>query len=457
MRARRTFLGLLLVCVAVSASSHAAPPASSTAAPASSAAAPASSAAAPASSAAALPVDHPTTTAAPGGVPHPTAEQAAPAGRDRFLELQDRTAPDPSLPAGTIEILVLDDNNVPIANQALELEVLKASIATGDVKESRRGTTDAQGIARFAGETTTTDYSYRAIVRRDPAAFTTQSFSLPLTHGQRATLHVFPVIRDLTGALIVMAEQISVEPKGDRFRISVTLDLQNFGRTALAPDSLQIGLPVGAEAFSTGMEETEQKVELTGDSVSLRGTYPPGTHRLSYSFNVPGNGDATQTLSLGVAPNLRSVVLAVEAAADMALVAPQLGETQERQHTTGQRILIASRDYLQRRERSPSALRITLTGMPVPSSARTIASVIAALVAAFGLFRLWTARRGEGAWRGLPASDLARARDLLLDELVALEAAYAKEKIGPRTYERAKATLLDSLGRLLAQPSSGGA
>ena len=46
------------------------------------------------------------------------------------------------------------------------------------------------------------------------------------------------------------------------------------------------------------------------------------------------------------------------------------------------------------------------------------------------------------------AADKKRARELLLRELVALEAARRAERIGPRSYEQSRSALIDAIARL---------
>jgi hypothetical protein len=45
--------------------------------------------------------------------------------------------------------------------------------------------------------------------------------------------------------------------------------------------------------------------------------------------------------------------------------------------------------------------------------------------------------------------DVAAARDMLLDELLGLERARAAGTVGPKTYDRARRDLMESLARLI--------
>jgi hypothetical protein len=117
---------------------------------------------------------------------------------------------------------------------------------------------------------------------------------------------------------------------------------------------------------------------------------------------------------------------------------------------TGQRLLGTAR-RMQQGEGGLRELVISLTGIPGPGPARWVAAAIAAAIAIGGLGFAWQ-NRGAGAGRVPPVGkvDAEHARDLLLTELVALETAHSQRRIGPRTYESARRSLLDALVRLEA-------
>jgi hypothetical protein len=52
--------------------------------------------------------------------------------------------------------------------------------------------------------------------------------------------------------------------------------------------------------------------------------------------------------------------------------------------------------------------------------------------------------------------DLVQARDALLDELVALERAKIRGQVGPKTYERVRAAMLDALANVVAELDEDG-
>jgi hypothetical protein len=94
----------------------------------------------------------------------------------------------------------------------------------------------------------------------------------------------------------------------------------------------------------------------------------------------------------------------------------------------------------------PDSLAVTITGMPERGSGPLVASAIAGVLALVGIG--YAASRTNRVSTTVSSEDRARARELLLSELLAVENAHRAKEIGPKTYEQARRTLLDSLARL---------
>lgn len=116
----------------------------------------------------------------------------------------------------------------------------------------------------------------------------------------------------------------------------------------------------------------------------------------------------------------------------------------------GRRLLVTGRQ-LKPGEPEMKELSIRLTGIPTPGPARWYAAGLAIALGALGLYIGLGGDKGQGSAEALSPDDVARAKKLLLDELVALEQARASDQIGPKTYESARRTLIDALTRLEAR------
>jgi hypothetical protein len=137
-------------------------------------------------------------------------------------------------------------------------------------------------------------------------------------------------------------------------------------------------------------------------------------------------------------------VIAV-ASQHMGLEVPDWEAPREGTGPRGDRVLV-TRKVVSRGADEIREFSVTLTGLPVPGPGRWIASGIALAfglcgwAAASGKLRLVSQERAQG--------DRARARDLLLAELVELTRARERNEIGPNAFERTQRTLVDAIARI---------
>jgi hypothetical protein len=117
----------------------------------------------------------------------------------------------------------------------------------------------------------------------------------------------------------------------------------------------------------------------------------------------------------------------------------------------GQRVLVSVKQLLNREEQLKE-FTATLSGIPTPGPGRWFAVLLAGGMAILGVL----AARGafdDASLGNDVIADKKRARELLLGELVALEAARRADRIGPRSYEQSRVALIDAVARLGLQTS----
>jgi hypothetical protein len=105
-------------------------------------------------------------------------------------------------------------------------------------------------------------------------------------------------------------------------------------------------------------------------------------------------------------------------------------------------------DFAASKPGQASTIDITLTNLPTQGPGRWIAVLLA--VVALGAGIAYAAQSSDGQLDGDSKKDLAEAREALLDELVALERARKSGEVGPKTYGRVRASLLDALARIVS-------
>jgi hypothetical protein len=370
-----------------------------------------------------------------GGNPHGQAALAA-----------DRVEPTPDLPRGTIEAQILDASDKPVANQDVRLGILYQKIAEGESRSSRDGKTNAEGIVRFDKLDPSTSFSYRVATKLPPAEYASQPFSFRDTGGVRVVLHVFPATTDVSKAVLGMRGFFYIETRDDVFQIEVLFRVMNLGKVAWVPDNAFMDLPQGFKAFSAGEATNDTRFEVVeGRGARLIGTYPPGQRDVSARFQIPKPAETTMTFRGRPPPHTVEMRVIAVANKNMTLNVEDWEPTQESTGPNGDHVLV-TRKLVARGSPEVGPFVVTLTGLPVPGSGRWVAAGIAFVfalcggAAASGKLRVVSTTRAEG--------DKARARELLLSELVSLEHAKRREQIGPTAYERTRRALADALARI---------
>jgi hypothetical protein len=348
-----------------------------------------------------------------------------------------------------IEVLVRDPEGNPVAGTEVELGVLRSSIEQGDTRTQRTGLSDPLGKVTFGDLSTTTDFSYRVIIQVGPAQFGTAPFPLRREMGHREIITVYPVTRNQKDAHVVGRGVIAIHPRDDVFIVDVLYQLINIGKVAWVPDDLVLKLPTGWKAFSAQESSSDTAFQEAGEvGAKLVGTFTPGGHEVGFRFHLTNPHDANLALTMPLFPRTIEMRVIVDASSEMTLSVPQYADAVPDRMRTGQRVLVAEKNYLELRENSPETLSINIGGMRTRGNGHYWALGIALGIAAFGLWNAWQQPQRRSERSKLAAEDLQQARELLLDELVALERARESKAIGTKAYDQTRQVLVTSLARL---------
>jgi len=400
------------------------------------AAAPTPAAAAPRPSPAPMPPGHPQLGANPS------------AGLD-FKPTPDRSAPSPLVPKYSAEVHVVDADNNPLPGVTVRLGILRQTVASGEDRDSRELKSDAQGIARFTDlPGHDSSFSYRPSVTRGDGQFATAPFTLDENHGQQVILHVYDVSSDLSQQQLGMFCFMFVETRDDVFAFEVMFRVYNIGRTAWVPKNVRIGLPEGWKAFRAQEGMSDARVEADDDGLSLLGTFSPGQHEVAFTFNVTNSQRETRSFTLELPPRVGQLQLVAGAPRGMTLEAVGFDPARPIPSRNGQRSL-GTVKRLQPGEEPLRQLTFTLGGIPVRGNGAWFALGIAGLLMVAGIAAGATTKRNHRSQRA--PEELTEAQDLILDELVRLAQAHRRGEIGPRTFQRARLSLLNAIARLQAQ------
>lgn len=391
--------------------------------------------------------------AAPEGPP--PARAALPPGHGALggqAPPADVSQPDASVPPGTIDAEILDELGRPVANVPVELQVSYESVAEGPQHKTITRTTDGAGRVRFEDLSRELRYSYSLLAKRGGGSYGIAPFRLPEDRGQRVRLHLFPTTDDPMRALVGMRGFVYIQPREDVFQVEVLFRVFAMGTTSWLPRNVVMRLPEGFQAFDGPRDGLTRFVEEPGRGARLEGTFSPGQHDVRYTFQVPSKRKLTQRFELSLPPHVAELRVITEAAPGMTLDVAGFEPAEPARGPSGDRVLITRR-LVRPGSGTLETVRIDLGGLPTQGSTRWIVALIAALIAAGGVASALR-RRGVAKPAQVPPEDLNRARELLLEELLAVERAFAAGELGPRSREQARRELLDALARLGAPPAT---
>jgi hypothetical protein len=358
------------------------------------------------------------------------------------------------LPMGTIAIEVTAPNGAPYAEAPIMLGVMSSSSS----RTEQRATADHSGRYTFRGLATGSSQAYRVNVAYGGAKFSSTPFRLPEHAGYRVRIPLQETTRN-DRLFIQLSGQTVVELRDDRLHITQQARLANAGSNVyvLPPDGVVIPLPEGHTAFTWQDQMTDQKGEaVAGKGFKLRGSFPPGTANLAWTYDLPRSGDSAR-IQVSLPWKTYRYVIASEAPDGLKLRVSEFPEA-ERVNYQGRWLLVTE---IQNQPGSPSfaAFNIKLDGIPGPGPGRWIAVVLAVLLVGFGLSRAFT-RADDSAER---KQFIDKRKQQLLAEARAADAEHARGESGPEYLARRLGEIEIELALLLrdeemmgqAKPSAG--
>ncbi len=212
-----------------------------------------------------------------------------------------------SVPVGTIEVHVVNEENRPVAGAAVILQLHKESVAEGNTDTQRDSVTDGGGAARFEHLSVDSAFSYRVMLNTGGVKYGPQPFQLTEQAGVSLGLHQYPLVHDLKQALVATESLVFIEPRDDVFQLEIVYQLFNIGRTIWVPEDVNLRLPSERQAFNTQQSSDDVRAESSRIGVRLIGAVPPGQHQVTYTFHVPRHNTANASFDFEFPPNVMQV------------------------------------------------------------------------------------------------------------------------------------------------------
>ncbi len=364
---------------------------------------------------------------------------------------EDAVMPSANVPVGSIRVRLVGADGKPLPSTDVRLGVQFNKIAEGEKKSEQRAKTDENGIAMFSGLTTGGDFAYRVFANNGPAEYASDTIQLRRDNGVGVLLHVYPVTRNIQEAAVAAIVFVYVETRDDVFQFEVLTRYANRSRVSWVPEDARMQLPEGFKAFKAGEATSDVRFEEEpGRGAKLRGTFSPGQQSASFRFQVPRHGESSAAFRFGLPPHVGEARFIAEAAPTMELDVEGFEKPQTDVSQTGQRVLVTRRVAMRGQSQGLSGFTAQLSGIPTPGWGRWVAALIAGGLAVLGL-AAFRGKVGSETQDELHERDAARAKRVLLDEVVDLTRARQERRVGPSTYESARRTLVDALARVVSQ------
>jgi hypothetical protein len=363
-----------------------------------------------------------------------------------FRAPPDTAEDDATLPVGTIVVTIKDAQDKPIPRAPITLGILYSSVAKGDSSERRAVEADNEGRARFDGLTFGSSTTYRITTERGPASYSLMPFPLGDGAGKRAVLHSYDISPSIDGLPVGAQAVVYIALREDSIQVEQIFNIFNLGAVAWVADA-PFALPAGFKAFNKQDTMSDARVdEVKGTGAALRGTFPPGRRDINFRYQVPLDNESQQTLKIELPPHVAQGRVIAESSKSMSLSVSGFPPP-ERTTRENKRLLFTERQ-MARAEGGVPMFEITLSGLPTPGPGRWIA-LLMAMGALFAGVTYYLQKSDGSVFDPDARADLVEAREALLAEIVALERAHKKGEVGPKTYARIRAALVDSLARIV--------
>jgi len=376
-------------------------------------------------------------------------------------------APDPSLPAQTLEVRLFDEGGAAVTNHQVTLGMVDA----GGKITVKQGKSDGSGVARFSGLPAGKTTGYAAIVEWHGMRLGTEPFAMPESGGVRAEIRAFGRTTDPAVVTIGPGARIVVQLREDNLQFLEMLPLENRSDKLFdpGPGAIEIPLPQGFTGAQS--QDSDRKVEVRqnhgvavhGAIVPHKAVLAPGSseqarrtgQEVAFGFVLPYSGperDFAQPVPNGIGP----FTLITEQIPGLTVSGPGIGNREGRE-------LGGHKYWVMPGEAIPpgGVLKFTLIGLPATdSTGRTVAGALALalMAAAFAFGRTpKSGKRSKGSMKaGGPnaveeRTRLVKTREALFSDLVALETtARASGAAAPGDRRKQLVTRLEQVYRELA-------
>lgn len=248
---------------------------------------------------------------------------------------------------------------------------------------------------------------------------------------------------------------IAIEPREEALHVEQLLRFVNVGSQTWVAQDVIVPIDRAHRAFAVNEHQGDLRIGFVqGRAYRIAGPVPPGVSELSFRYQIPLSGSDTVRFSAFLPPRVAHVRVLSSASTSTSMSVTGFPEAHLVRDDEGQRYLVTDR-YVSSGGDQLDQATISVQGLPTPGPARWIALSFALGAVLLGLYsglRPGSASKSPADTR----ADSLRARAALLERLEALERARRAGEIGPKTYDRARRSLLESLAQVVGSGDASG-
>ncbi|HEY4188716.1 MAG TPA: Ig-like domain-containing protein [Polyangia bacterium] len=350
---------------------------------------------------------------------------------------------DPGVPAGTIDVLALDDAGNPIAKQTIEL----GKVVSGQGVQVTEQVTGTDGKARFtqvsAGAPAdgaggaSGGVAAAVVMARNGLRLGTDGFQVPSTGaGISVELHTLQKTADSSVITAGPGGRVILQLREDGLGFIETLPLENHSDKLFDPGPGGVEIPLPSEAVGAEGAEGDHKIEVRkGLGIAVHGPIPPrrpeaqdpsrkSPDEVTFGFLLPSNG-ATRDFVQKFPTGLGEFTFVTDQLPGLVIESGQISGRQSRE-------LQGKKYWLMRGEAIPpgGVLRFTVRGLPATDNTGRIISGVLALLLVGGAIVFGRRRPSAAAAKELSERErLVQRRDRLFTDLVTVEGRRASDVV----------------------------
>jgi hypothetical protein len=329
-----------------------------------------------------------------------------------------KVGPGPGLPAGTLDLTLLDQTGKPISGRLVQL----GQVTSDAPLKVLRATSNESGVARFEGLNTGEATGYAALIEHEGMRLSTEPFRMDPAQGMRGQIRAVGRTTDPSVLRFDNRGRLIFEVGEDSVQMMEELIFKNTSDKAFDPgnEGLLIPLPQGFE----GAKEIEGSAPLdlrAGQGAAVHAPISPNTGamfatRVRVGFVLPAGGAPNVELKQKLPFGLEGALLLVPANTNLTLEASGVHERPAQADAQGNSVKLYELDAI------PPGGTLALTVKGLPALDRKGRNIAAALCLLLIVGAVIASPRSPRVTRAVAsATQLAERREKLFGELVSLE------------------------------------